>query len=89
MNPSVLTQPNPTILLWALGSVFLKKSSFSDYLEEESHVSVNVWNGTYLNVSSDKKVDYKSLQVIHTVSFSDIGNAVRAKPGIWITLHQV
>ena len=55
--------------------------SFSDYLERESKVSINAWNGSYLNISSDKKVDYKRMQVVYNVLFTDIGNAARARPG--------
>ncbi|XP_063675964.1 uncharacterized protein LOC134812460 isoform X2 [Bolinopsis microptera] len=52
-----------------------------DYLIAESHVSLNVWNGTFLEISSDKEVDYRTLKVLYTIHITDIGKANRAEPG--------
>ncbi|KAL5265581.1 hypothetical protein ACHWQZ_G006338 [Mnemiopsis leidyi] len=57
-------------------------SSDIDYLIKESHVRWNVWNGTLLKISSTKIVDYRGLKVLYSVHISDIGEAVRAKPGV-------
>ena len=65
------------------------KMFISDYLIEESHVSLNVWNGTFLEISSDKKVDYRTLKVLYTIHITDIGKASRAVPGLTANLFSI
>ena len=52
-----------------------------EYLLSESQVSMNVWNGTLLEVTIDRTADYRQLKVSFQITISDIGQAVRAKPG--------
>ena len=42
---------------------------------------MNVWNGTMVEVERNKIVDYRQLKVLFEITISDIGAAVRAKPG--------